>query len=95
MITRCTPNANTKCPKSGNIILEEITLITSPTHSLCLSFIKCGAHDQNRYLTIHGPLHRNNMKLRFYLVKDWEVLMIDSPIEVLKVEPHYTQAMSA
>ena len=42
MITRCTPIANTKGAKLGNIILEGSTFIVCPTCSLYMSFIYVG-----------------------------------------------------
>ena len=40
--------------ESGSINLEGSSLIICPTHSLYMSFINCGSHNQNQYLIIHG-----------------------------------------
>jgi hypothetical protein len=50
-----------------------------------MGFINCGSCDQNQYLIIHKASHRNNLKLTFYLVKDCEVLIVDSLIKESEV----------
>jgi hypothetical protein len=40
-------------------------------------------------------LYKKQLKLRFYLVKDCEVLVVDALRDELKIGPQYTQASRA
>ena len=52
-----------------NVILEGPQSIMCPTCSLYMSFINYGSCDENQYLAIQ-------LKLRSYLVKEYEILIV-------------------
>jgi len=67
--------------KSGDIVLEGNSLILCLTHSLYMSFTNNGYYDQNYIFQCKGVCIEI-VEVEFYLVKDREVLIVDSFIEL-------------
>ena len=71
--------------KSSNFVFKGSSLVIYLTRSLCTSAINYKSHDQNSYRIMY----------KVFLVKTYEVLMVDYVLEELTTGLQYTQAISA